>query len=1268
MSNAEGQDVQDQHPNLDDPSERQRWFLARREDEDGNIPVDLLQRASAAKRALIQLETAGTSDAGGDEGGGGEAPSPPGGAGSVNWTPLGPSVIARGQATSLPPVTGRLTSVAAGPGGARVYVGSSNGGAWFSADGGRQWAPLDDYAVSPTFASGLNADSLAVGAVGVRFGTTAATDTIYIGTGEPQGGDAYTGVGIRRSASGGSPGSWTLEAAHLAGRAFYKIVIDPDNPSIVIAATTVGMFRRPTTSPFTTWTQVTDPDFVTPAGPATDLVVAGTGASKLYYAAFIGGAVFRSPNAANGNWTALTGIPGGSGRIALAAGESDPTVAYALTQTGSLYRLVGTAFELVAGTPPMFPGGQGGYDIAAGVDPSNPNIVYLVGDWTQDSTGQYNLAFFRGTVTGASGGFNFGFTNTASPYADPTWIGRGVHADGHAFGFARNATNSGYDPTNVWVGSDGGIYNSTASGALGSFQPRNTGLAVAEIGYFAQRRDTDAVIFAGLQDNGTIRYWGEPATLESPRGDGGGVAIDPNDEYQVMRQYVRAGVWFPAATLAFFSPGLSRCTDGGASGAWSAINFPPLPAGPTFQQKTWANTENGSTSFYTKIATSPSGVSPTLVGFGTNRLWISSDWGTSWMTLPTATNPYTAPATAAAPLTQDTLPNSIREIAFASGTRIFAATRNQVFRYDQAGATWTMTPIPTAGLPATPNIVSIGVENPTAGTFYATLGGNGHDHVYYFDGTTWQSAGGTTLTQAVLDTPANAVVVDPSATNVVYVGTDVGCWKGQKSGAIPPTWTWTTFSSGLPESAITGLQVHQRTRLLRASLYGRGMWEIPMDASSVPDTELYLRVNSADTGRTSATGRFPWVEGAPDPRRKTFSVYHWMSPDIKVRRPSLPNPDPLSTPPDYLDFAVNIDDYVDTNNTETVDETGVNRIFIQVHNRGRVGVPAAQVRVLLLLTDAAAGLPALPANYTTRINSGDTTNWVAGTAWRFADPMSPYRSPATDVDARNPGVVFYDFDFSSLMLPAGHTHVCAAAFVTTTTAADQLVGTTPSMDALTMQDRHAAHRNLHLVAAGATPVSPDAGEFTHDPQTVLVNFHNPEKEELTVDVVFDKRDFAGDLRVHLPRDPKLDRLKGFDRIQIGDPNEDDLRVHLDEWIRSHLDPFMDTSDLGIHNFGSHVRTVLKDETLDESAIAPLRKLTELDLKNTFFTNQEVAEIGGLRIPPQESQTAALTLQAPANAVPGDSYRFDVIQRSGEEILGGSTYYLVVTENKTEGSG
>jgi hypothetical protein len=1231
----------------DDRLERERWFFASRADADGKVPLGLLGKASPQRRRVEWKRK-------------GEPPTPPGGPASVNWTPIGPSVVAHGQASGHPAVSGRINAIAVGPGGSRVYIGAANGGVWFSSNGGANWNPLDDYSTDPSFVSGLEEDSLSVGALAVRFGATAANDTIFVGTGEPGAGgsDAYFGIGILYSPVGGAPGTWSLEGTNLAGLAIYRIVIDPDVPTQVYAATSRGLYRRPTSGSFTNWTHISSPPFTNVNGSATDLIVVGSGASKHYYAAFNSDRVYSSPDGVN--WTAISGM-NTAGRTVLAAGESDTSVVYALDKDGNLYRLVSGSFQQVSGVPKaLFFHHQGWYDIVLAVDPANANTIYMAGDLTLDE--DWSLSFYRGTITGKPGSYNFPFNSandiftnaygqpdSSSVPFDPHWIGQGIHPDAHSFAFATNPDGT-HDGSNVWIGTDGGIFQSTMSGARSSFVAHNTGLAITEMSFMAQRPDTDAVVFSGCQDNGTLRGWGEEAWFETPEGDGGGVAIDPNNQYRVMCQYTNASLY--------------TCTDGGASADWHNLSreqkFPPI-TGNTMAQKNAASSENKRTNFYAPIAVSPAGVLPTLAAFGTYRLWLTSDWGTTWVTLPSNTNPYSSTVPNQ---TQDQLDgSSIVAIAFASGTRIFAATSNQVWRFDFTGGLWTMAPITTTGLHSNHFITALAVENPTTGSFYVTLGRSGPDHVWYFDGTNWQSAG---LSITTIDAPTHAAVVDPANSHHLYIGTDVGCWKGIKTATN--TWTWTLFSSGLPEAAITDIGIHARTRLLRVATHGRGIWEIPLDATSAADPDVYMRVNYADTGRVSGGARFPWVDGAQDPTAIGYNVYHWMSADIKVRRGSFSGLPALNTPPDYLDFATNIGDYIDsTTRIETADVLGTDRIFVEVHNRGLTPVPGSQVRVLLLLTSASAGLPALPANYASHINAGDTsTSWLAGTPWSFADPTAPYRTLPGILDVRTPQLVEYDVDLSTLALPAGPNHVCVAAFVTTTLPSERLTSTNTNLDQVTMQDKHIVHRNLHLIAAGARP-APNGGSpnYAHMPQTFVIDFHNATDVDTHVDLVFQRPNFPGSFSLLLPMLTLTGAgavvLKGWKMVEHNEL-ETSVRSHLGHWLEQ-------VGELVAHlGEALEQKAAIREQEVILSDIrdVKVRKLSNLDRSRIYQADDSpTLTVDEVAIPAGGYITAAVTVQAPADAQPGNRFRFDVMQKRDGEIVGGSTYVFVVIPESSD---
>jgi uncharacterized membrane protein len=122
--------------------------------------------------------------------------------------------------------------------------------------------------------------------------------------------------------------------------------------------------------------------------------------------------------------------------------------------------------------------------------------------------------------------------------------------------------------------------------------------------------------------------------------------------------------------------------------------------------------------------------------------------------------------------------------------------------------------------------VGVDASDSSGKTAYVTVmgftGGTGHVWKTTNAGATW-----TDFTANLPDSPVNAVVVYP-ALGQVYVGTDVGVFASSISTA---NWTELGPSSGqsgiLPNAAVTALGVFDSggQQLLRASTYGRGIWQ-----------------------------------------------------------------------------------------------------------------------------------------------------------------------------------------------------------------------------------------------------------------------------------------------------------------------------------------------------------------------------------------------------------------------------------------------------------
>ena len=171
----------------------------------------------------------------------------------------------------------------------------------------------------------------------------------------------------------------------------------------------------------------------------------------------------------------------------------------------------------------------------------------------------------------------------------------------------------------------------------------------------------------------------------------------------------------------------------------------------------------------------------------------------------------------------------------------------------------------------------------------------------------WQTTNGgfswTDFTANLPDAPVNAVVVDPGATGVpgrVYVATDVGVFwsftasaSWQELGPAPNSGQ----AGYLPNVAVTALGIFTRsdsTKLLRASTYGRGLWEFPLtpdfsiSISNTPITIFAGQTPPLFNGAITALGGYSYrVNLSCTPASTCFVIPSFVNP---------PGPPPLGTP------------------------------------------------------------------------------------------------------------------------------------------------------------------------------------------------------------------------------------------------------------------------------------------------------------------------------------------------------------------------------------
>jgi hypothetical protein len=137
------------------------------------------------------------------------------------------------------------------------------------------------------------------------------------------------------------------------------------------------------------------------------------------------------------------------------------------------------------------------------------------------------------------------------------------------------------------------------------------------------------------------------------------------------------------------------------------------------------------------------------------------------------------------------------------------------------------------------SISSIAVDSrdSTGNTAYATIRRFSASRVFR---TTTGGANWTDITGTLPNSSVNAVLVNP-ADGSIYVGTDTGVFATPITKGQNTVWTELGPTSGsgmLPNVAVTHLAIFSRQggiALLRASTYGRGLWEIPLASNQRAD-------------------------------------------------------------------------------------------------------------------------------------------------------------------------------------------------------------------------------------------------------------------------------------------------------------------------------------------------------------------------------------------------------------------------------------------------
>lgn len=702
------------------------------------------------------------------------------------WTFFGPDGVlnnngaigAAGQAAS-----GRIAGIATDPTDINTfYIASAGGGVWKTTNGGLSYVPLTDFY-----------GDTAMGSIAV-----APTDrnTIYAGTGEGNfSGDSKYGIGLLKSTNGGA--TWSLIPG--PGNVFYrrnisKIVVDPTSASTVyltIAYGSNGFLGSSgvwkSTDGGVNWANTTALSGLDSTYPYTDLVIDPTNPQTLYTAAgYVFGTgtngIYKTTNG-GATWTALRiGLPASSatGRISLALAASAPQTLYAsIAQTignGAgllgLYKTTDGGATWTKKTAPNYLGGQGWYDNAVVISPTDSNTVFAGG--VVNYSGTYGSYF---ALAGSrDGGTTFQDFSIGQGFQGP-------HTDLHALTFTA-------DGTKLLDGNDGGLWRletpyanpgagSTVNINAVAWTDLNTNLDTVQFTGIALHPTDPKTAYGGSQDNGTEKTTGALAWTTIRGGDGGFARVDQSSPQTVYHEY--------------YGISLERSDDGGLTwnGKSNGIN-PTDPEPPDGEDPA---------AFYVPYKLDPANQSRVI--YGTNHVYESLNKGNSFTAIGSPGVNGFNPASAV-----------INTLGVA-GSTVYASANGRLYATFNNGAAWADVSVP--GVTDSFSDIYVNPLNPPDVIVAKGAFGGGKIFRSTNGGQTWAD-----ITGGLPDEPFNAVLADKKS-GVLYAGGDDGVYSSTDFGG-----SWSTLSTGLPTVQVVDLALSNATGLLGAGTHGRGLWTLPL--------------------------------------------------------------------------------------------------------------------------------------------------------------------------------------------------------------------------------------------------------------------------------------------------------------------------------------------------------------------------------------------------------------------------------------------------------
>jgi photosystem II stability/assembly factor-like uncharacterized protein len=696
-----------------------------------------------------------------------------------NWVQKGPLNIG-----------GRITDLAFSPtNDQHIYVAASTGGIFRSYDFGINWDPIFDGWGRPS-----------IGALAIA---PSDANRVYAGTGEANGGfdsGSYFGDGVYRSDDAGD--TWENIGLPLSNH-IARIVVDPVDPDRVFAASTGilygtnqerGLYR--TVNGGEDWEQVL---YVSDSTACIDVVMNLQNSDILFAAMWerrrmpwirdyggVTSGVHRSLDGGD-TWELMgNGLPVSdteTGRIGLAMSPTDPEVIYASYTTNSITNEFAALYQSTDN-------GDSWQEISQGqLDGINSTFGWYFGN-LRVSPEDPGLVWVLGQ--------GLALYDANETFSNP--IG-GMHVDHHAMAFSPS------DPYLILAGNDGGLYYSTNGGDNWTHFENIplTQCYQIEVDYNFPER-----LYTGTQDNNTLRtISGDPASYNSILGgDGFHVNVDPIDNSYVYAEYQWGNLF--------------RSTTGGDNmqDAMSGID------------------QSDRTNWNTPVILSPA--DPTVLYYGANRLYRSTDRAQSWSAISPDLTGGLHPSGS---LSYGTI--SCIGASYENQDIVYVGTDDgHVQRTLNGGDSWEEV---DADLPNR-FVSDITVHPSDPLTVYASFSGYSLlDYTPHLFKTTDGGLSWTDVSGDLPDIPINDVLID-AVNERLYIATDMSVWFSVNDGE-----TWNILGTDLPGVIVNDLKLHIPTNTLVAGTYGRSMYSYDLSQldnvgleESAHNLEFALFPNPAD--------------------------------------------------------------------------------------------------------------------------------------------------------------------------------------------------------------------------------------------------------------------------------------------------------------------------------------------------------------------------------------------------------------------------------------